>query len=218
VVRSVGPYHVLRLPPTFEEYLARYPAKKRYNLRRQARLLREQGEGRLDLHRIESPDRVPFLLEAEAWMRPLPSRARVPGAGLAGGTWRPEEVLDLAGRGLLRGYVLMCGDDPVGVIKGVQYGRTYSVMDTVYREDHAALSPGTTALFLAIEDLLQNRPVETIDFGFGKPRQRLHPCNVTLEMVSVLLMKKTFPNRIRRRCHAAFWSALDLMKGLRGRA
>jgi hypothetical protein len=90
-------------------------------------------------------------------------------------------------------------------------------MDTLYLDDHSALSPGTTTLYLAIEDLLRHRSVETIDFGFGQPRQRLHPSNVTLDMVSILLLKKTLSNRIRSGGHALFWSALGLARSLRSR-
>ena len=47
----------------FPDYLAQFPGKKRYNLRRQVRILRDQG-GDLKLHRIEHPEDVPFLLDA----------------------------------------------------------------------------------------------------------------------------------------------------------
>lgn len=216
VLKTVGPYHVLRLPATFEDYLARYPAKKRYNLRRQARLLREHGGGRLELHRIDAEGGVPFLFEAEALM--IAGRPRAAGAGAVAAprTWSREAVLDLAGRGLLRCYVLTSGDDPVGIIQGVQLGRIYSVMDTLYRTEHAALSPGATTLFLAVDDLLRHRPVETIDFGFGEPRQR-HAPTVTLDMASALLMRNTLGNRLLRRGHAAFWSSVQLAKRIRNR-
>ena len=218
VVQAVGPsYHILRLPATFDEYLARYSAKKRYNLKRQLRLLRDHGKGRLELNRVESPEGVRQLLDAEAWVLSTTARSASLFAGRAYHTWRPDEVRDLAERGFLRSYVLECGGEPIGIIKGVQCGKTYSVMDTVYRDDHASFSPGSTTLYLTIEDLLKHRPVDTIDFGFGTPRQSLHPSTVTLDMVSVLLLRKSLTNRIRRSCHAAFWSAMRLGRGIRDR-
>src|SRR5262249_16523645 len=57
------PFHALVLPPTFEEYLAKFKPKKRYNLKRQVRLLRDHGGG-LQMLRIETPDQVPEFLEA----------------------------------------------------------------------------------------------------------------------------------------------------------
>jgi hypothetical protein len=218
VVQAVGPaYHILRLPATFDDYLAHYTAKKRYNLKRQLRLLREHGKGRLELRRVEEPEGVQYLLDAEAWVLARPARAPGLFTGRAHRTWRPEEVRDLAERGFLRCYVLECGDDPVGIIKGLQYGRTYTVMNTVYRDDHASFSPGTTTLYLTIDDLMKHRPVETIDFGFGEPRQSIHPSGVMLDMVSVLLLRKSLTNRVRRSCHAAFWSAMRLGRGIRDR-
>jgi hypothetical protein len=36
-------------------------------------------------------------------------------------------------------------------------------------------------------------------------------------MISVLLMRKSLTNRVRRSCHAAFWSAMRLGRGIRDR-
>ena len=41
--------HMIPLPATFEDYLGQLKSKKRYNIKRQIRLLRTHGEGRLEL-------------------------------------------------------------------------------------------------------------------------------------------------------------------------
>ena len=216
VVEGVRPYYVLPLPRTFDEYLAQYTSKKRYNLKRQNKILRERG-GRLELRRIESPDDVQCFLDAEAQMVPSAQRFSGLGGKQADSFWSRRKSVDLAERGFLRSYVLTCGDDPIGLIKGLQYGRTYSALQTFYRKDYASLSPGAATLYLVVEDLLKYRPANRIDFGFGEPNPKHHSSNVTLEMACVLLMKKTLGNRILHGVHTTFFSAVRLAKRIRDR-
>lgn len=218
VPEGVRPYHVLKLPHTFSEYLARFNAKKRYNLKRQLRILRERGGGRLDLHRIDSPEDATCFLEAQ-------SRMEIKGAGTAGvaakrdevSHWSRPQVVDLARRGFLRSYVLTCGDDPISMIKGVQYRSTYFALQTLFRTEYASLSPGATMFPLVVEDLLRVQPANCIEFGFGEPNQKHHAANMTLSVASVLLMRKTITNRILCGTHAAFFSGIRAAKRIRDR-
>ena len=217
VVEGVRPYHILSLPPTFEEYLARYNSKKRYNLKRQIKILRERCPGRLELRRIDSSDDVQCLLDAEAQMLPDPRRFSGLGGKQSDSFWTRRKTVDMAERGFLRSYVLTCGDEPISLIKGLQYGKTYSALQTLYRKDYAHLSPGAAALYLVVEDLLKHRPAQLIDFGFGEPNEKHHTSNATLEMACVLLLRKSLLNRIRSEAHAAFFSAVRAAKIIRGR-
>lgn len=217
VVEGVRPNHVLPLPRTFDEYLAHYNAKKRHNLRRQIRMLRERGAGRLELRRVDSPDGVQFLLDAEAQMVPNPQRFSGLGGKQADHLWSLHSVVDIAERGFLRSYVLTCGDVPISLIKGLQYGGTYSVLQTLYRKDYAAVSPGAAILYLVVEDLLKHRSAQIIDFGFGEPNGKHHISNAKLEMACVLLMRKTLANRLRRGAHATFFSVVRFAKQIRDR-
>jgi hypothetical protein len=217
VAEGVRPYHILPLPKTFEEYLAQYHAKKRYNLKRQIKILRERGGGRLELRRIDSPGDAQCLLDAEALMAPDPRRFSGLGGKQADSFWTRRKIVDMAERGFLRSYVLTCGDEPISLIKGLQYGTTYSALQTLYRKDYASLSPGAACQYLVVEDLLKYRPAQLIDFGFGEPNEKHHTSNATLQMACVLLLRKTLGNRIRRGAHAAFFSALRVAKIIRGR-
>ena len=217
VVEGVRPCHILPLPPTFDQYLAQFNAKKRYNLKTQIRILRERGAGRLELRRIDSPDDVQCLLDAETQMVPDPRRFSGLGGNPADSFWSRRKTVDLAERGFLRSYVLTCGDVPISLIKGVQYETTYLALQTLYRRDYAPFSPGAAMQYLAIEDLLRHRPARIIDFGCGEPQQKHYASNVTLHLACILLMKKTIANRLRRGLHAAFFSAVRLTKRIRGR-
>ena len=62
------PFHdrisVIPLAASYTEFLSRYGSKKRYNLRRQLRLLREQMDGTLELRVIRSGPDLPEFLDS----------------------------------------------------------------------------------------------------------------------------------------------------------
>jgi hypothetical protein len=125
-------------------------------------------------------------------------------------------LADLAKRGLLRNYVLMSGDQYIGQIAGCQYRNIYSVSSLGHNRELAKFSPGTTTLYLAVEDLLSHRPVDTIDMGFGEPRHR-HSTQVVFKHAHVILFRKTFVNSLYRGTHAAFRSTVLCLRGARER-
>ena len=217
VVEGIRPYHILPLPRTFDEYLDQHSAKKRYNLKRQVRILREHGGGRIELRRIDSPERAQDLVDIKAQMTSSPRSLLgiVPRQPVD--TWSRHKVVDLAVRGFLRSYVLFCGEEPVSLIEGVQHEKTYFALHTLYRPDYAPFSPGACLLYLLVEDLLTHRPAEVIEFGFGEPSQRHHVSNLTLDVGTVLLLHRTLANRIRGGAHAAFFAAVSLGKEFRHR-
>ena len=57
--------HTIRLTATYEQFLAQYSGKKRYNLRRQLQLLREHTDGRLRLRRCELREDAQALIDSE---------------------------------------------------------------------------------------------------------------------------------------------------------
>ena len=71
--------------------------------------------------------------------------------------------------------------------------------------------------YMAVEDLLKYRPAQRIDFGTGDPNPKHHTSNIALEMAWVLLLRKTFGNRLRRGVHTAFFSAVRHAKRIRDR-
>jgi CelD/BcsL family acetyltransferase involved in cellulose biosynthesis len=201
--------HTIPLPETFQEYLGKLSQKKRYNLRKQVRRLREFGDGRLELSRIDAPGQVRVLTDALEVLR------RNPDSGRAGNVpvIDPDKFADLARRGMLLCYVLCCGQRPGAVAFGIRHEGIYRLYDFVYDKSLAALSPGSSMLFLMIEDLIRRR-ITLIDFGYGEPVYRHRSTNVLSERGTILLLRKTFANRLLRTAHETFRTAIILLKHL----
>jgi CelD/BcsL family acetyltransferase involved in cellulose biosynthesis len=177
-------------------------------LRRQERLLKERGGGKLELRRWEAAGDVPELLRQLAV---LADRAKHDGDDwhLSAG----RRYADLATRSLLRCYTLVCGEEPAAALVGYQYGAAYSVDITLFDPALARFSPGTTMVHLAIADLLNHRPVRLIDFGYGKPSHDQQPRRVPRNYTKVVLLRRTLPNRLRWAGFRAFRAPIRLLEG-----
>jgi hypothetical protein len=192
--------HSLRLPGTFEEYLKQFSAKKRHNINRQIRLLREHGNGELKLRRIDSAAELPELFSAIETYFPTKSTSLV-----------PNKIKALAAEGLLLCYILVAGDQPCAMTIGVKSNSTYRVWKTNFDQRLARLSPGSTLLHLLIEDLIENDSIRLVDLGYGSPYANSR-ANVATVRAEVLLLRKTLANRLRMMCHFGFWSVSDWVR------
>jgi hypothetical protein len=187
--------HTSPLPDTFEQYLAKYSRKRRFNLRRQVKLLRNHGGGLLELKRVDSRDDLPYLFKAlEAVMGPYALRRS--------NYHKTAEML--ASKGLLLCYVLVCGHRPCAIACGSRRHSKYLLDRTAFSPEFQEFSPGTSLLYLLVEDLLCNRLAKHIDFGFGEPIGPYRATNVIVERATVLLFQKRLLNRMRIASHLLF--------------
>jgi hypothetical protein len=132
---------------------------------------------------------------------------------------------DIAERGLLRCYLLRAGDRPIACIHGKQHRAIYVVDYTFYHPDYEKFSPGTTALHLAIEDLLVHRPARSINLGYGVARHEFRSTGVRTGFDALWLVRKGWRIRLlwmsrmmmQRLGRSLKWAgvALGLLRGRR---
>ena len=206
--------HTIPLPATFEEYLGQLKAKKRYNIKRQIRLLKTSGAGQLELQRIESRDQIPKF-DNQVSIVQQASRVR----GISQPYWAPSLVRAnleaLADRGLLLSYVLSCGDSPCAAAFGMIHERCYYLESLIRDPSFDRFSPGTSLVHLVAEDLISSQSADLIDLGFGEPAYKHSSTNVTQGRSTVFLLRKTLPNRMRFCSHAVFkWSVARVKRAL----
>ena len=180
----MGPWrdcHTLPLPATFECYLGKFSAKKRYNLNRQIRQLTEQV-GALELERIERPEQVPAMMGALS-------------ALLSEAEWKTvlseKHFSALAAQGLLLCHVLRAGDQVLAAILATRSPDTLHVHNIFVEKKHLALSVGTSAVHLAIKDLTELGCLRAIDFGYGTPNHEFRSSHVLKTRAQVLLFDNT---------------------------
>ncbi|RFP19336.1 MULTISPECIES: GNAT family N-acetyltransferase [unclassified Duganella] len=189
--------HQIPLPASFEAFMAQFGSKRRYNLKRQQRQLRDHGGGQLELHRIERPEQLASMLEALARLITPEHRAQL---------WTEEEMQGLAQHGMLLCYQIDCGGQPCALILGLRSSDTLHLFNIFHDSALDHLSVGTTILHMAIEDLCGHRFV-CIDLGYGTPGHSYQSSNVTVQRGHVLLMRQGLRNRLVCALHGSFVAA-----------
>jgi CelD/BcsL family acetyltransferase involved in cellulose biosynthesis len=177
VVNGWRACHTQPLPDGVDAYLQKFSAKKRYNLSRQVRLMSE-ALGPLQVLRIDQPGQVSTLLEAMTAVDASRIEQR------EGARARLE---NLARHGLLLSYVIRCGDTHVGVVYGMRSASVWHVYKILGRHDYPHLSIGTSAVHLAVQDLLAHATLKHIDFGYGTPQAEFRSTHVLQTRGHVLL-------------------------------
>jgi hypothetical protein len=185
--------HTIPLPTTYDEFLAPYSAKKRYNLRRQFRQLQERAKGGLELRRYESADGVSEFFnnwDRLSAARNTPDPTPMPLAG------REDRTRRMADLGLFHSYILMDGTDPVAAWFAQRWGRVVLLDKTLHNHNYNAYSPGTCLLHMVVEQLIQERRAGLINLGYGYPSQESSSTNVTLDYASYWLIPRTWKSQV----------------------
>ena len=193
------------VPASFQEYLARFKRKKRYNLKRQIARLEQHSDGTLALHRIDKVEDIPFFVDA---LDRLAGSRR-------GDSMTAAELRDLACRGLLLSYVLTIKSMPCALAFATRFGATQLVHMFAHDSSLDHLSPGTVLHTLMMRNLAEEHMVRRIDYGFGEPRYRLG--NALEERVLVMLVRRTVGNLSGIMAHATFDGVVNAMKHVMGR-
>lgn len=200
--------HAIPLPETFEDYLSRYNAKKRFNLRRQVRLLREHSGDTLTLHAISKADQVEFY--TSAWRHLAPPE-------LTNKILSPASLKSIAGKGLLHAFVLTINGAPCAVISSTQAAGTLHVHNIIYDKELARFSVGTCILYLAIEHLIAQGHVKVIDLGYSNPAHSDRASNVVTVRGNMLVLRKTWRNRVLCVAHNFYTTQVPRVKRILNR-
>jgi hypothetical protein len=179
----IGPWqecHTLCLPPTFDQYLKRFSAKKRYNLNRQIRQLAEH-EGELALVRIDRPEQVGDMMGALGSL--LSSAEMAP-------LLRQETYVRLATQGLLLCYVLKGYGTALAAVVGTRSPQVLHVHNIFVGKQYLSLSVGTSIMHLIVQDLVGLGGMRGIDFGYGTPGHEFRSSHVLETRAKVLVFDR----------------------------
>lgn len=155
---------VIDLPRTFDEYLAKFDSKARYNLRRTARKFEEALGGEFAV--ISAPDQVEaFLVEADRLSRQTYQWQL--GERFVNNDSTRSQLLRSAELGELRSYLLYANGQACAYIRGVLRSGVFAYLATGYDVKYTNWSPGSVALMKAVADLIEQADCEIFNFGMG---------------------------------------------------
>lgn len=197
----------------FEKYLARWSSKSRYNLRRSVKKLQERNpKGLLEI--ADKPGQMDAFLREAAAISRTTYQSRLLQSGLGYDERSVRAMEELAERGDARGYLLRDGDQAIAFAwcSGSGDRLTYDVIG--YREESAALSPGSVLLYLIVEDLFRLGRFKVFDFGVGEASYKQMFATRALDFADAYLFRPLWRHCLRAWLH---WR-VDRLSSAIGRA
>jgi len=159
-------YHV-QIAGSFEDYLSKFSAKRRHNLKRSARWFADRSEG-CPLSVAKSPEEMMEFHRQAIEISRQTYQERLLKAGMPAGKDYLSHMQQLAASGMARGYLLRDGAKSVAFAwcEGKGQRLNYSIIG--YLPDYAPKSPGTALLYLILEDLFREKTFSLLSFGVGE--------------------------------------------------
>lgn len=172
------------LPESLDAYHARFSKKRRYNLKRQERLLTDHLGGPLRVERVEHESEVGRL---EAALSRLSSVPR----------YEPGECLSQARHGILLCFLISAGSEIVGVVTGIRSEHAYFAHDIIYNKALTQLSPGTTCWQAVLRDLIAKGDCRRVGISHGSPAYRFSETTLAEPAAHLVIYRRTAVNRLR---------------------
>ena len=207
-------FFVLRTAETFEAYLeTQFRKKKRYNLKRQVRLLQEAADNKLEIQCITDPEKVPGFNRLVKEITSKSWKAKKLGNYIPDYVQDDEYLKDVASRQLLRAYLLYLDGKAITYVLGYQFQDVYHYSDIGFDEDYAKYSPGSVLLFLLIEDLIKHTGLKFVNFGIGDSEYKRQFANESVPDNSLILLRNSLRNRFHYGLNESIKQAKEKIRG-----
>lgn len=184
-VQEEANHRLLRLPATFDGFMANRSQKHRYWLKRLHRVLDREFNKQWRIQRYCLP------IESRKFVEDADSVARMTYQRRLGTGFRWDKEAELrvdldAQRGRLRGYVLFIKDEPKAFWYCSVYNHTLYLEATAYDPDYRSYELGTILLMKVFEDHC-GTDIEIVDFGLGDADYKKRFCSDSFKEKSVFL-------------------------------
>jgi len=195
IERKPETFTYVKLDNSFDEYLAKFNSKARYNLKRQWRVALKTSGNKLKIERITNISQMKFFEQTGKFILDNSWKS---GMSENYSTFSQENCniyKAVAEKGLLRSYVLMADDDPWAFVLGFQDQGIYHYSNIAYSKEYSKLSPGIVLFYKMMEDLFLFDTPDIVNFGIGdSPYKRRFGTN-SLISSDHLLFRNNFKNK-----------------------
>jgi hypothetical protein len=165
VPQAPSTFYTLHLRGSFDAYMGRFSSKHRNTLLRRVRRLKDGVLGQMRFIRYTRPEDVSEFVDLAVAVSRKTWQWNLLTEGIRDDDAYRRLLGDLAGRGWLRSYILVCGESPVAYVIGFQYCDRFIFHAPGFDPDCSKYSVGTVLFVLMIEDLFVHQKAEVIDLG-----------------------------------------------------
>jgi hypothetical protein len=205
-------YYCINMPPTFDEYYSKFDANMRRNFRREVKRLEELSTGRLDLVRIDREEQVAAFLNDARFIAERSWQKFLIGCPVTTPTPRLELLDQLAKQGILRSYLLKCGNNPCAYAVAFQCNKIFYYYEIAYDPKWSKASPGKVLLYMLLNDLFAHNRPEIFYFGPGMFDYKRWFSNSGGVEHTTYIMRKTVSNRTMVWAHRGFCWLRTMLK------
>ena len=196
-------HYVINLPASFGEYMQKFSAKTRSNLRRSVRKLQKDTGAEVRLSRITSPEQVDHFVNFAFEISKKTYQWHLLGSGLRSPEVLKRNLRFLAERKWLRCYLLWCGKEVCAFMICHQRNGVCHSPAIGYDPQWEQYSVGTIQQLLVIEDLFSYDRPAIFDFGTGAGAQKEFFGNTHYLDTDVYLLRRRAYARLACSVHRA---------------
>ena len=211
-------HYGLLLPQTFEEYIKALPPKYRQNVRRLSRNLEISVGGELRFVTFREPKEVSEFMNLASAISRVTYQYRLLKSGLFEREECFREYSNMAARGVWRGHLLYCRDEPVAFMTGCHEGTNYYGLETGYNPKWARLSVGRVAFYYLVKSLIESKdPPKRLDFCRGDQDWKRRTANLEWIEGSYVLVPNRSPTFVIFLIGAFFERLTEVLAGFLSR-
>ena len=200
------PHLYLRFETSFEQYMKKFSAKHRHNLKREVKRIREGVLGPMRFVRYTQPDEVDSFLIDAVELSKKTYQWNLHQRGLSATDLLRQRMLFAAQHGWLRSYMLFCNDIPCAFTVGFQHDGVFLLQETGFDPSLSKYSVGMVLQMLTVEDLFAQHTPQILDLASYGGWKEVLATGSYLES-KVLLFKPGAYTRCVRDGHRIFHGA-----------
>lgn len=212
VVTPPSKHHALDIVPgDADATLASLSRKRRYQLRREERLLREAFDVTVDVEELSQSTDVPTAIARMSAITNTSYKQAI-GAGVRDTPRWHALLTQAASSGWMRAWFLMAGETPIAYVLGTVVEDQCTIECMGYEPAYARLSPGKMLLHQVIRGLASRGQVRRVDYGLGDATYKRVLGSASHADVTLHLFGRSLRARATRLEHAGVTAAA---RGLR---
>jgi hypothetical protein len=194
--------HYVNLQGSFQDYLNKFSGKSRSTLQRKVRKFSEFCGGEISWREYCRPDEIEEFYRLAREVSKKTYQERLLNLGLPDGDEFKQELLDMAERDSVRGYILFFGEKPIAYLfcpvrDGILFYR-YLGYDPEFRN----WSPGTVLQHLVLERLFAEGKFKMFDFTDGEGPHKEFFSTGSMRCADVYFLRPTLRNLLLLRLHS----------------
>ena len=186
--------YYIDLTTSFDEYMQKFSAKSRSTLRRKLRSFEKLSDGKVDWRTFRGPTAIQEFYRLASPLSATTYQERLLNGGLPNTDAFKTNMLDLADRDEVVGYLLFLNSVPVAYLYTPLQNGIFKYQFLGYDSSISKYSPGTVLQYLVLEELFSDASYKMFDFTEGEGGQKAFFGTGHVDCADIYILRRTLKN------------------------